>query len=29
VASEITMSAFQNVSFFGGSVEELMQGLQP
>jgi rhodanese-related sulfurtransferase len=29
VASEITMSAFHNVSFFGGSVEELMQGLQP
>jgi rhodanese-related sulfurtransferase len=28
VAAEIAKSAFHNVSFFGGTVEELMQGLQ-
>jgi len=28
LAGEIAKSAFHNVSFFGGTVEELMQGIQ-
>jgi rhodanese-related sulfurtransferase len=28
VAGEIAKSAFHNVSFFGGTIEELMQGIQ-